>query len=77
MEPVALDTLIAVQVERLEARARAHLTSVMRPITRKDLMRLINWNVLDVIRSRYPSRVDRFRCILIDDIQTERGIEEP
>jgi len=74
-DPVA-QRMIAVQVQRLETRARPHLASVVRPITRDDLMRMINWNVLDVIKTRYPTRIDRIACILIDDVQTQRGIDE-
>lgn len=74
-DPLA-QRMIDVQVERLEMRAHPYVTPIMPAIDREDLMKSINWTVLDIINTRYGNWMGRVGCILIDDVQTRRGIEE-
>lgn len=59
--------MIEVEIERLEDRAGGHRAITMRPMNRDDLVRWKDWTVLDLLQARYPQRIRRLDCVIIDE----------
>ena len=68
--------MIAEQVQRIHQRSRGIRTATLQPIDRAELLRNINWTVLDIVRFRTVNRVGGFACVMIDERQSHVGLEE-
>jgi hypothetical protein len=76
LEPDSLvQRMIDVEVERLKERSHPHLSVLVRPIDREELLNRRNWTALDLVRTEYSINLNRLRCILIDDVQNYNGLE--
>jgi hypothetical protein len=63
-----VDRMIEVEIERLKERAGGLRAVTMRPMNRDDLLRWVGLPLGDVLRAGYPGRVQRVRCVIVDEV---------
>ncbi len=75
-DPV-VEAMIDEQVERIEERAAARRSVVMRPMNRQRLLRFAGTHTLRaVLEGEYRFYLERVRCVIIDE-QQQIGVWEP
>ncbi|MDT8341300.1 MAG: carboxypeptidase-like regulatory domain-containing protein [Longimicrobiales bacterium] len=65
-DPVVRRMLRAAE-EQMEARARGRIAITMGPLDREDLLRWRGASLDDVLRTEFPTRARRIRCVVLDE----------